>query len=204
MLCLISPFPRRGGVCWFTVMDKTRRTFLKLSALASSAAAVPGSLHALAAEAGSRPVKAWRTAPGQEFESLEVPAWESGVPTSPMSIHLDPAQRYQKLVGFGAALTDASCWLLEQLDPAQRRAILEESFGASGLRLSVARTTIGSSDYSLNAYSYDDTEQPDPNLEHFSIDHDRKYILPLLREAQQVNPGMFYFSSPWSPPAWMK
>ena len=108
------------------------------------------------------------------------------------------------MLGFGAALTDASCYLLERLDAGRRAAILEECFGASGLRFSVARTTIGSSDYSLNAYSYDDSSTPDPDLTHFSIDHDRAYILPLLRQARQVNGDLYYFSSPWSPPGWMK
>jgi glucosylceramidase len=121
-----------------------------------------------------------------------------------MSIHLDPDQRYQQVLGFGAALTDASCYLLEQLDAGKRKALLDECFGPSGLRFSVARTTIGSSDYSLNAYSYDDTDSPDPELTHFSIEHDRKYILPMLKEARQTNPELFYFSSPWSPPGWMK
>jgi glucosylceramidase len=121
-----------------------------------------------------------------------------------VSIRLDPNQRYQQVLGFGAALTDATCYLLEQVDAAKRRAILEECFGASGMRFSVARTTIGSSDYSVSAYSYDETTAPDPDLTHFSIDHDRGYILPLLREARQVNPDLFYFSSPWSPPGWMK
>ena len=78
-------------------------------------------------------------------------------PPSAMSVRLDPAQRFQQVLGFGAALTDASCYLLEQLDAGKRKSILDECFGPSGLRLSVARTTIGSSDYSLNAYSYDDT-----------------------------------------------
>lgn len=53
-------------------------------------------------------------------------------------------------------------------------------------------------------YRYVDTDSPDPELTHFSIEHDRKYILPLLREARQTNPELFYFSFPWSPPAWIK
>lgn len=121
-----------------------------------------------------------------------------------MTICIDSGQRYQQLLGFGAALTGASCYLLEQLDPAARAAILDECFGPSGLRFSVARTTIGSSVYSLNAYSYDDSGTPDPELSHFGIAHDLGYILPLLRQARQVNPALFYFSSPWSPPGWMK
>jgi glucosylceramidase len=38
----------------------------------------------------------------------------------------------------------------------------------------------------------------------FSIEHDRAYILPMLRQARKLNPDLFLFSSPWSPPGWMK
>ena len=35
---------------------------------------------------------------------------------------------------------------------------------------------------------------PDPDLKHFSIDHDKDYILPgPLREARKVNPDLFLF-----------
>ena len=65
------------------------------------------------------------------------------------------------------------------------------------------RTCIGASDYSTKAYSFDNDGR-DPDLKHFSIDHDKDYILPMLREARKVNPDLFLFSSPWSPPGWMK
>jgi glucosylceramidase len=187
-------------------MGKTdRRTFLKISALAASSAAAK-SLYALepGRAADATGVRAWRTAGQQRFQPIQPPSWQTGVPVSAFSIRIDPGQRYQRVLGFGAALTDASCYLLEQLDATRRAALLEECFGASGLRLSVARTTVGASDYSRNAYSYDDAATPDPDLTHFSIEHDRAYILPLLRAARQVNPDLYYFSSPWTPPGWMK
>jgi glucosylceramidase len=180
------------------IQNTDRRTFLKLSAMAAASAISPSFAEA------NRDIRAWRTTQGQRWQPVKGLAWTQPGSMSPMVIRLDPAQKYQQVLGFGAALTDASCYLLEQLDAEKRRAILEECFGPSGLQLSVARTTIGSSDYSLSAYSYDDTPQPDPELKHFSIEHDRKYILPLLREVQKINPEIFYFSSPWSPPGWMK
>lgn len=183
-------------------MPTSRRTFLKLSSAATASAALAHPLHAFAADA--KPVRAWRTSPHQEFASIPAPSWQSGAPVSALNIRLDPADHKQKLLGFGAAMTDASCYLLGQLDDAARRALLDDCFSPHGLRLSVARTTIGSSDYSLNAYSYDDTPEPDPTLAHFSIDHDRKYILPVLRDARRSNPDLFLFSSPWTPPGWMK
>jgi len=69
--------------------------------------------------------------------------------------------------------------------------------------LSTGRICVGSSDYSTKVYSYDDGE-PDPDLTRFSIEHDREYILPMLRQARQANPDLFLFSTPWSPPGWMK
>jgi glucosylceramidase len=182
------------------VSQLSRRRFLELSALSACSAVA----RSQSSPAGSGPIHAWQTSTGRYWQPIQPLSWQSGASASPDNIRLEPGQQYQSILGFGAALTEASCYLLGQMNDAPRRALLEECFGASGLRLSVARTTIGSSDYSLTAYSYDDTHDPDPALAHFSIDHDRAYILPMLRQTQQVNPQMFYFASPWSPPGWMK
>jgi glucosylceramidase len=185
-------------------MDKTnRRTFLRLAASVAVSTSRGTLLSAAPLSAGS-PVKAWRTSDHERFQSIPVPAWQATSGTSPTGIHLDPNQCYQEILGFGAALTEASCYLLHQAGAEVRTALLKESFGQEGLRLSLARTCIGSSDYSLHAYSYDDASVPDPDLKHFTIDHDRACILPSLLEAGRINPKLFFFSSPWSPPAWMK
>jgi glucosylceramidase len=68
----------------------------------------------------------------------------------------------------------------------------------------MGRTCIGSSDYSLKTYTLDDAPGPDPDLKQFSVDHDRAYVLPVLREAFESRPDLFLFSTPWTPPAWMK
>lgn len=179
-----------------------RRSFLKLAA-ASAAATIPASGSAWA-EPSERRVKAWQTTAGKRFEIVSAPEWKNGVATRAISIRLDPARKYQDILGFGAAMTDASCYLLQQAPAAKRSAILDACFGPGGLRFSVARTTIGASDYSRSAYTYDESPTPDPELKDFSIAHDKAYILPVLRDAQRVNPELFYFSSPWTPPAWMK
>ena len=55
-------------------------------------------------------------------------------------------------------------------------------------------------------YTYDDVPagKTDYRLRHFSIAHDRKQILPLLRRALALNPKLKVIGTPWSPPAWMK
>ena len=105
--------------------------------------------------------------------------------------------------GFGVAITGSSCWNLMQMEAGQRHALLESIYGKNGLGLTTARLTIGASDYSAEVYTYDDVPD-DMALEHFSIDRDRAYILPVIKEVLAINPDLQLFASPWSPPGWMK
>ena len=145
----------------------SRRTFLKFAAMAAPSVTSFGSLAAWGkapATLSMRPVQAWRTSDKQRCERVEAPAWRSGSATGSSVIRLNPEERYQGVLGFGAALTDASCYLLAQMPGSARATLLKECFGADGLGLSIGRTTIGSSDYSRDAYTYDDSSQPDPDL----------------------------------------
>lgn len=174
-----------------------------MSVLAALAAARSTRLWAQGA-ASAAPLRGWVTSDRKRFAAFETPTWESPSGTAAGTVQVYPNQRLQAILGFGGAFTDASCYLFSRMPAAQRRPLLEELLGRGGLNLSVGRTCIGSSDYSRTAYSYDDSATPDPELQHFSIDHDRAYILPTLREALEVNPELFLFSAPWSPPGWMK
>jgi glucosylceramidase len=132
--------------------------------------------------------------------------------TPNLTIAVNDSVSYQQIEGFGASLTDSSAWLLwNKLNEAQRKEAVEMLFSPrKGIGLSVVRQPMGASDFALSAYSYDDlpSGQPlspgDPDLRHFSIDHDRAYIIPLLREALARNPSLKIIASPWSPPGWMK
>jgi glucosylceramidase len=184
---------------------KTRRDFLQNFAWTTAAAALSrGPLLWSQPIETLRPVRAWVTSGAQRFAGFEAPRWQKAAASASLDIRIDPASRRQKVLGFGAAFTDAACYLFSQLPAQGRQELIGEFFGPDGLRLSVARTCIGSSDYSRSVYSYDDTPEPDPELKHFSIEHDRAYILPSLRTARELNPELFLFSSPWSPPGWMK
>jgi len=105
--------------------------------------------------------------------------------------------------GFGVAITGSSCYNLSQMEPAERRQLLQRIYGEEGLGLCNARITFGSSDYSAELYSYDDVPG-DVALKHFSIERDEAYIIPMIKEILAVNPKLRIFSSPWSPPGWMK
>jgi glucosylceramidase len=143
-------------------------------------------------------------------ESLQQkPALYFGAIRSPsLTITIDDTRKYQQMDGFGASLTDSSAWLLShKLTDQQRKEALEKLFSPTkGIGLGVLRQPMGASDFAIEDYSYDDlpTGETDPELKKLTIDRDRAYILPILREALAVNPNLKIIASPWSPPGWMK
>jgi len=124
-------------------------------------------------------------------------------------ISVDESLQYQALDGLGASLTDSSAFVIQHdLDATQRSALLLDLFGPSpGIALGVLRQPMGASDFAVNGnYSYDDVApgMSDPTLAAFSIAHDEAYIIPLLQQAQAINPALKIIAVPWSAPAWMK
>jgi glucosylceramidase len=192
----------------------SRRNFLEMSALGLAAAAVPDVVPPASAEEAkpapasemlnSPQISIWVTSGEERFAVAPRETWRpaAGTPAND-HLQLNPTIKFQEILGFGGAFTDATCYMFNQLAPPAREKLLHELFHPSEMGLNIGRVCVGSSDYSTKAYSYDDGEA-DPELTRFSIDHDREYILPMLRQARQVNPDLFLFSTPWSPPGWMK
>ena len=154
-------------------------------------------------------VRAWVTTADQgRLLAREPDIPLAAQPPLAIRIEVDPERRYQEIVGFGAAVTDSSAWLIEnRLNQAQRTALLQELFGRDGgLGLSFTRISIGASDFSLTHYSLDDPPggKADPDLTFFSIEPNRAYLLPVLKAALAINPQLRIVASPWSPPGWMK
>ena len=184
---------------------KSRREFLLSASAAALVAGMPGRLPAWSQPVTSgAPVKMWSTFRDRRHAVMEPLTWTPLQQVGATAILLNPEMTKQEMLGFGAAMTDASCYVLSQLSDAEREPLMRDLFAQDEMGLNVCRTCIGASDYSRTVYSLDDSAEPDPELRHFSIDHDTGYILPMLREARKVNPDLFLFSSPWSPPGWMK
>jgi len=187
-------------------MEKTRREFLISSAVGLAASATARALPVFGTDTtGQRgEIAAWVTSEKDRFARMSGPRWRSAAAKpSYQAIVLNPEKEFQTILGFGAAFTDAACYTFNQLSPSAREQLFHELFHPAEMGLNVCRTCIGSSDYSTKVYSYDEGEA-DPELKRFSIEQDRQYILPMLREARKANPEIFLFSSPWSPPGWMK
>jgi glucosylceramidase len=170
-------------------------------ALSAGCATLPRSVPAEA--------EVWLTTADETQKLAPQPALvAAGTALGDEAVTIDSSTRFQKIQGFGAAMTDASAELFSRLPEDKRRAIMAELFGrkAEGIGLSFTRLTVGASDFSPVHYSYDDApgNEPDPDLRHFSIEPARQYVLPRVREALAINPDLKVMISPWSAPAWMK
>lgn len=115
-----------------------------------------------------------------------------------------PEETRQTFLGVGGAMTESAAYNLQKLTAEQQEEVYEAYFGESGAKYSILRSTIGSADFSTRSYSYNDTEEPDPELKNFSIEKDWDYIIPAIQKAQSYRPDLKFFAAPWAPPAWMK
>lgn len=121
------------------------------------------------------------------------------------TLMLDPKKTFQTIEGFGGALTDASAETLAKLPADKQLEVLTAYFDKEeGIGYSFCRTHINSCDFSSESHAY--SEVPgDVKLEHFTIEHDLEYRIPLIKSAMNIAGDEFkLFASPWSPPAWMK
>lgn len=120
------------------------------------------------------------------------------------SIFVDPTRRFQEMLGIGGAITDASAEVYAKLDKPTRAEFMKAYYDPKdGIGYTWARTTIHSSDFSSASYTY--IKEGDAALKTFSIDHDRKYRIPMIKDAIAAAGGSLpMFASPWSAPAFMK
>lgn len=112
---------------------------------------------------------------------------------------------YQKMYGFGGCFNEQGYRALSALKPQQQESVMRELFepGEGRCNLNFCRMPIGANDYSFDWYSLDETPG-DYELKEFSIERDRRALIPYIRMAKTYAPELKLFASPWSPPTWMK
>ncbi|CAI5736798.1 unnamed protein product [Hyaloperonospora brassicae] len=122
---------------------------------------------------------------------------------------VDTATTFQAIVGFGDtpwtwfAFTDASAINFDRLTSNLQEILLSAYFGDGGLQYTIGRIPIGSTDFSLSVYSYNDVKG-DLAMKNFSIDVDKAKKIPFIQRAMNTSArGMKLFGSSWAPPAWM-
>lgn len=101
--------------------------------------------------------------------------------------------------GMGGAITEATAYNFAKLPPEKQRQFLDAYYGKDGLDYHWARVSIGSNDFCLKSYEY--TKKAD--LSDFSIEHDPKWLLPLLKRILKRK-RLEIVATPWSPPKCLK
>ena len=109
----------------------------------------------------------------------------------------------QPLFGFGCCFSETCVKAVLNLSPEKKDEVFDELFTEDGCGFSYCRLSIGANDFVENWYSYNEVEG-DYVMENFSIERDRRYIIPAVKEAYKRAPHLSFFASPWSPPTWMK
>lgn len=184
----------------------------------------------LAACAGSAPHGRFETSAiivtseaGDKLATAPAVSFERGRGTGP-AIEVWPDQTKQTIDGIGSSFTESSAYVLAHLEPEPRRALMRELYGEAGANFSLARTVIGSTDFSVaGKQSYADAPGETP-LEFFSIGMDLDGferaehpgirdetfdVLPMIQEAlaikrEQQDSGFRVVASAWTAPPWMK
>ncbi len=119
-------------------------------------------------------------------------------------VFVNPNKTFQSFLGIGGAITDASAEVFAKLSKESQQEFLQAYYDKEkGIGYSIIRTNIHSCDFSSGSYTY--VEEGDAALKSFSIEHDKKFRIPLIKKAMATAGGKItLFVSPWSPPAFMK
>ena len=117
-------------------------------------------------------------------------------------IRINSKIKYQTIIGFGGAFTEASAHVLATLPKEKQQQIIKSYFGKDGNAFNLGRVHINSCDFGLGNYTY--VEDGDLDLHTFNIKHDTKEIIPMIKMAYKESKDMKLLASPWSPPAYMK
>ncbi len=200
------------------VVARRRFLLLTLVVVALALVVIPGvavapTATALAATTSSVPVQVYLTDSDLTQAALShepnVALTTHPLPRGVKTLDVDDHIAYQSVIGFGAAMTDTSAWLIHNyLSPGMRKSVLTNLFSASGIGINFTRVPIGASDFTAGgtAYTYDDQPagQTDPTLADFSVKHDLSYVIPTLAQMMKLNSAVDIISTEWTAPGWMK
>lgn len=127
--------------------------------------------------------------------------------TDKIRVEIDRSKKFQKILGFGGAFTDATGINIATLSSDLQDRLIRDYFDQDGLQYSMGRVPIGGSDFSPRPYTYDDNEgKEDETLSNFALQReDFLYKIPLIKRAMELSGNeLKIIASPWSPPGWMK
>lgn len=151
---------------------------------------------------GARTVTKYTTVDGKPW--TESKARLSDKPVSDIVFSPEDPAGKVPLKAWGTTFNELDWETLLMLEREEQEEIMHNLFAPDGdLRFTRGRISMNCNDYGRSWYSCDEVAG-DFELRHFNIDRDKRGIIPLIRAAQRYNPGLTFWTSPWSPPSWMK
>lgn len=115
------------------------------------------------------------------------------------SILIYPNREITNFLGFGSAITESSSYNYSKLSFINKQNFIKDYYSKDGLNYNLGRISIGSNDFSLNSFSYAKKR----DLSDFNIEHDKKYVIPFLKDILSTK-SVSLIASPWSPPVIFK
>jgi len=192
---------------------RLRRGILAGATAALFAAAGLTAAHPSPAAASSPTLQVWLTTTDDSNALTPQSSISLGsVTKGTINVAVNDSLTYQTMSGFGAAFTDSSTYLMNQLkgfSSSSYSTLMNQLFStSSGIGLSFWRLPMTSTDFNSTntTWTDDDTAGPstDPD-EYFGLSSDDTgFIIPTIKDALAINPSIQIVASPWSAPAWMK
>ncbi len=137
-----------------------------------------------------------------------------GTSTGSANVTVNDTSPAQKWDGFGGAFNEIG-WNVLTTSAMQTQAMTMLFSSTDGANFAWGRIPMGASDYAISRYTDDDTgtdvtpsssNRPaaDTTMASFSLTRDGQKLIPYIKAAQAVNPNLRFWSSPWTPPVWLK
>ncbi|MFH1119275.1 MAG: glycoside hydrolase family 30 protein [Bacteroidota bacterium] len=153
-------------------------------------------------------VKIYTTAENSDYRLTQTATLDFKATGQPFEteicVFVDPSKTFQTFLGVGGAITDASAETFYKLPEDRQKEIMTAYFSQKeGIGYTLLRTNMNSCDFSSESYTY--VNEGDVDLKSFSVEVDKKFKIPMIRQAMATAGGKIpLYVSPWSPPAWMK
>jgi glucosylceramidase len=169
---------------------KPRRLFIVLFLAAAAVAFSAGE--------GSMTV----TTAAELWKAVTLPAVTKAAGTSfDIEVFNEPRQ---VIDGFGGCFNEKGWTALSLLSEEKRTEALKALFDpVTGAKFNICRVPIGASDYAMDRYTLDETKD-DFDMKNFSIERDRRLLIPYVKAAMTIKPDLKIWGSVWTVPTWMK
>ncbi|CAH2093714.1 unnamed protein product [Euphydryas editha] len=120
-------------------------------------------------------------------------------------LELQPERVYQKIEGFGGAVTDSVGVNWKSLSPTLQRYLINSYCSEDGLEYNMIRVPNGSTDFSPRPYVYNEYPVNDTKLTNFSsAPEDILYKVPIIQACMKASKSEIkVITSTWAPPNWM-